>query len=37
LAERVTELFAREDVHTWEGSFIVATDRKVRILKPRNK
>lgn len=34
LTQRVEDLFRREDVKTWNGCFVVATDRKVRITRP---
>ncbi len=37
LAERVVELFHTENVVEWIGCFVVATERKVRVLKPPPK
>jgi predicted nuclease of predicted toxin-antitoxin system len=34
LVERVGELFQRENVDEWAGCFVVATERKIRVLKP---
>lgn len=34
LAERVASLFRDESVDQWAGCFVVATDRKVRVLRP---
>ena len=34
LISRVRDLFAREDIRTWSGCFIVATERKVRVRRP---
>lgn len=34
LAERVAYLFQQEQVERWAGCFVVATDRKVRVLRP---
>jgi predicted nuclease of predicted toxin-antitoxin system len=34
LIERIGELFQQEDVLQWAGCFVVATERKVRVLKP---
>lgn len=34
LIERVAELFQNENVGEWVGCFIVATERKIRVLKP---
>jgi hypothetical protein len=36
LIERIEELFKTEDVARWEGCFVVATERKVRVRRPRN-
>lgn len=35
LLERVRSLFQTEDVENWTQCFVVATDRKVRISRPR--
>ena len=37
LIERIGELFRRENADEWAGCFIVATERKVRVLKPGSK
>jgi len=37
LVERVTELFQNESVGEWNGCFVVATERKIRVLRPRDK
>ena len=34
LSLRIRELFVKEDVSGWQGCFIVATDRKLRIRRP---
>ena len=34
LIERVRELFQTENVSEWAGCFVVATERKIRVLKP---
>jgi predicted nuclease of predicted toxin-antitoxin system len=34
LIERVTALFQTENVNRWERCFVVATERKLRIVKP---
>jgi predicted nuclease of predicted toxin-antitoxin system len=34
LSRRVVELFQTENVVEWAGCFVVATERKIRILKP---
>ena len=36
LIERIEELFQRENVNTWAGCFVVTTERKVRVRRPRN-
>jgi hypothetical protein len=33
LADRIVELFRQEDTSQWVGSFVVATDRKIRVIK----
>ena len=35
LIERVEGLFRTEQVGRWEGCFVVATDRKIRVRRPR--
>ena len=37
LLARVVELFQSESVGGWAGCFVVATERKIRVLKPQNK
>jgi len=37
LIERVEELFKKENVSEWAGCFVVATERKIRVLKPESK
>jgi predicted nuclease of predicted toxin-antitoxin system len=37
LTERVEELFQKESVNAWARCFVVATERKIRVLKPRSK
>ena len=37
LNERIEELFQKEKVSEWAGCFVVATEHKIRILKPQNK
>lgn len=37
LMARVEELFRNENVNDWAGCFAVATDRKVRVLRPSGK
>lgn len=34
LVRRVVELFQKERVGEWAGCFVVATERKIRVLKP---
>ena len=34
LIQRVEELFCREDVEAWSRCFVVASERKVRVLHP---
>jgi len=36
LMERVKELFQNENVGEWTGCFVVATERKIRVLKPKS-
>ena len=35
LFERVFRLFEAEDVESWRGCFVVASDRKLRVRRPR--
>jgi len=37
LIERVSELFRTQDSVSWSGCVVVATDRKVRVLRPASK
>jgi predicted nuclease of predicted toxin-antitoxin system len=37
LAERVAELFRSQNVGEWARCFVVATERKIRVLKPESK
>ncbi len=37
LRARVAELFQTEDAGDWAGCFVVATERKIRLLKPPKK
>ena len=37
LIERIGELFRKENVGEWAGCFVVATERKIRVLKPESK
>jgi predicted nuclease of predicted toxin-antitoxin system len=37
LIERIGELFQMENVSEWTGCFVVATERKIRVLKPGSK
>jgi len=37
LVGRVVELFRKESVSEWGGCFVVATERKIRVLKPDRK
>lgn len=34
LIMRVSEIFQHEDVSRWEGCFLVATERKLRVMRP---
>ena len=34
LIERIASLYRFEDVESWSGAFVVATDRKVRVRRP---
>jgi hypothetical protein len=36
LVERIEELFQNENVSAWIGCFVVATERKLRVRRPRN-
>lgn len=37
LIERTTEIFQKESVGEWTSCFVVATERKIRVLKPDRK
>src|SRR5438105_7157994 len=37
LLERIEEMFQNEKVGEWAGCFVVATERKIRVLRPRRK
>jgi len=37
LIERVSALFENENVSEWDSCFVVATERKLRILKPSSR
>ncbi len=37
LVGRINELLQKEDVAEWAGCFVVATERKIRVLKPESK
>ncbi len=37
LFARINELFQKENVAEWAGCFVVATERKIRVLKPETK
>jgi predicted nuclease of predicted toxin-antitoxin system len=37
LVGRVVEVFQKESVGEWAGCFVVATERKIRVLKPESK
>ena len=37
LVARIEDIFRTESVADWRGCFIVATERKLRVLKPLNK
>lgn len=37
LTERVSTLFEHEDIDNWSTCFVVATERKLRVLKPSSK
>lgn len=35
LIERIEQIFRQESIGEWMGCFIVATERKIRVLKPK--
>lgn len=37
LAGRVLQIFQQENVRTWEHCFVVATERKIRVLRPESE
>jgi len=37
LIERIAEMFQKERVDDWAGCFVVATERKIRVLKPESR
>jgi len=37
LVGRVRELFQQENVGQWVGCFVVATERKIRVIRPKGK
>lgn len=37
LTQRIEEIFRDESVTEWAGCFVVATERKVRVLRPNRK
>lgn len=37
LSARILEIFQGESVEEWSGCFIVATERKIRVLRPQGK
>jgi predicted nuclease of predicted toxin-antitoxin system len=37
LVKRVGELFQNENMGAWSGCFVVATERKIRVLRPQDK
>jgi predicted nuclease of predicted toxin-antitoxin system len=37
LTARIRELFQQENVSDWAGCFVVATERKTRVLRPETK
>jgi hypothetical protein len=36
LIARIQELYTQENVEKWAGCFVVATERKVRVLRPKS-
>ena len=36
LIARIQEIFATEDINSWPGCFVVATEHKVRVRRPAN-
>ncbi len=37
LIERIVELFQKESIDEWTGCFVVATERKIRIVRSENR
>lgn len=37
LMERIKEIFEKENVSDWNAGFVVATERKIRVLRPEQK
>jgi len=37
LIKRISELFQNESIDKWRGCFVVATERKIRVLQPQDK
>ena len=37
LIERIKQIFEKENVSDWRACFVVATERKIRVLKPEQK
>ena len=37
LVGRIRELFRQENVGQWVGCFVVATERKIRVIRPKSK
>jgi len=37
LIGRIGELFQKENIGTWAGCFVVATERKIRVLRPESR
>ncbi len=37
LMERIKEIFEKENVSDWKACFVVATERKIRVLRPEQK
>ena len=37
LTERIMEIFEKENVSDWNACFVVATERKIRLLRPEQK
>jgi len=37
LTERIMEIFEKENVSDWNACFVVATERKIRVLRPEQK